>query len=253
MTEGQENEETFDGTQVVYAALSLTAQISSRLTLNLKDIKRLVEVACFHEARRRGLKLREIADKLGVSQPKVGLLSKQFKDHFSKAESDSGLPRRILMVLWAEEMTRPGLARALAGFDEDEVSQALDKLVSAGRVRPISGRTTRYEVMRSNHRMVDTKWLARLDAISDMMTTVAKTVERRIFDKDPRAFARAIQVDVLPEDIDRLNELYQNTVFPLLSEINERAGRSEDAVKIRFSIMWAPEDSTLKIKEEIEQ
>ena len=225
-------------------------RLAARLSMGLKDVKRLAELAYYHEGRRQGLKLREIAELMGVSAPKVSLLSRQFKAHFAEAEVAQGLHRRILMLLWAEPMTRQALGRALEAFEDGEVDGALEALIKEGRAKAIEGRTTRYALDKASHRMVGGAWLARLDGLRNMMASVATTVERRMIDGDPRAFARSIQLDVLPEDIPRLKSFYEEALFPLLSDLNERAGRDEGAVTMHISILWAPEDTDAEEKNE---
>ncbi len=228
--------------QVVYTALAVAVGLAEHLRLGVKEVKRLAELSYFHHARRRGLKLREIAELMGVSAPKVGLLSKQFKAHFAAAEVAHGLHRRVLTLLWARTQTRQWLLRALEDFAPDDVHAALDALIAQGKVVEVPGRTPRYQVAEGKHRMVNDAWLARLDGLQDMMSAVGLTIQRRIFDRDARAFARSVRVDVLPEDIERLQKFYKEDLFPLLSELNERAGLSEDAVTMRVSVMWAPQD-----------
>ena len=227
--------------QVVYSAMSVGARLAASLRMSLKEVKRLSELAYYHEGRRRHLKLREIAALMGVSDPKVSLLSRQFKAHFSAPETEHGLPRQILWLLWAEPMTRHGMGLALGDFLDDEIDRAIEALVGEDRIEEVQGRTLRYQVKRSSHRMVEDRWLARLDGLQQMMASVASTIEGRFFRDDGRAFARSIKVDVLPEDLPRLKAFYEDQLFALLSELNERAGRSEGALTINVSILWSPD------------
>ena len=228
--------------QVVLGSLGLPARLALRAGLSLKELKHLTELAVFGRLRNRGAKLKEIASTLGVSAPKASLLSRDFKDHFAAPEIEFGIKRRVLRLLWAQALTKQRLVNALSDIAQaHEIETALESLLTEGRVVQKAGRTTRYAVGPSSHRMVEDEWIARLDALDNAMEAQAETVEARFFDNDERAFARTIQLEVLPQDLPLLERHYKESFFALLSTLNERAEDHQDSITVHISLAWAPE------------
>lgn len=228
--------------QVVFTALSAATRLAMKLRMSLKELKRQIEVSYYHQAQGQQLKMTEIAALMQVSAPKVSLLSKEFKAYFAAATAGQGLQRRILGLLWAVPMTRRKLSQALEDFTDAEIDAALEGLLSQKRVEAVQGRTTRYKVGASAHRMVEDSWLSRLDGLTHLMQAVAGTVEARFFRQDTRALARTIRLDVRPEDIPKIEAFYREQLFKLLSEMNDAAGSASETVTMNLVLLWAPAD-----------
>jgi hypothetical protein len=227
-------------TRVVFAALRPAVRLANTFGVSLKDVKRFAELAYYQDAKRRGMKMREMSEALGISMSKVGLLSKQLKEHFLEPELEHGVARQILTLLWAAPLTEIRLAQALPDFDSSDVEQALNDLVDEGRVRRVSGRTDTFELTSGSQRLDNTPWMARIDGLNTLLDSVTQTVEARFERNDTHAFVRNLAFRVRPQDLQRLQEHYEKTLFPLIVELDEAVEQDADSVPIRLSILWSP-------------
>jgi len=227
-------------TRVVFAALRPAVRLANTFGVSLKDVKRFAELAYYQDAKRRGMKMREMSEALGISMSKVGLLSKQLKEHFLEPELEHGVARQILTLLWAAPLTEIRLAQALPDFDGSAVEHALNDLVAEGRVRRVSGRTDTFELTSGSQRLDNTPWMARIDGLNTLLDSVTQTVESRFERNDTRAFVRNLAFRVRPQDLPRLQEHYEKNLFPLVVELDEAVEQDADSVPIRLSIFWSP-------------
>ncbi len=227
-------------TRVVFAALRPAVRLANTFGVSLKDVKRFAELAYYQDAKRRGMKMREMSEALGISMSKVGLLSKQLKEHFLEPELEHGVARQILTLLWAAPLTEIRLAQALPDFDGSAVEHALNDLVTEGRVRRVSGRTDTFELTSGSQRLDNTPWMARIDGLNTLLDSVTQTVESRFERNDTRAFVRNLAFRVRPQDLPRLQEHYEKNLFPLVVELDEAVEQDADSVPIRLSIFWSP-------------
>ncbi len=227
-------------TRVVFAALRPAVRLANTFGVSLKDVKRFAELAYYQDAKRRGMKMREMSEALGISMSKVGLLSKQLKEHFLEPELEHGVARQILTLLWAAPLSEIRLAQALPDFDSSDVEHALNDLVAEGRVRRVSGRTDTFELTSGSQRLDNTPWMARIDGLNTLLDSVTQTVEARFERNDTRAFVRNLAFRVRPQDLQRLQEHYEKTLFPLIVELDEAVEQDADSVPIRLSILWSP-------------
>ena len=230
--------------RITYALLRPAARQALRGGVALRELKHKVELAYYHEARRRGLKMREISEQLAISMSKVGALSKQLKDHFRQPELEHGLQRQILSLLWAVPLTESRIAGALPEFEPEEVSAALAALVEHGGLEVITGRTDRYRLTAQAYRMTTDPWLARLDGLNTLLEHVELAVQTRLVEGDPRAMVRNVYFNARPEDLGRLQQLYEEQLFPLIIALDAQAQDDPQAVPIRLSVLWAPDEAS---------
>ena len=227
--------------RVLYSLLGPVARLAADEQLTLKELGHWIETAYFHEAKGRGLKMREMSDLFEVSMRKVAMLSKQLKLNFLRPEREVSLPRQIEFALWAEPLSRARIAQAFAHVDEAEIDQALVVLRDEGRVVEVDGRVVRYEIANATRRMVGRDWMARIDGLNNLMNNVTDAVFGRFFRGEERAFARTLQLRVRPEDLHELRAVYEEHVWEKLRELDERARGDQHAVPMGFSILWAPQ------------
>jgi len=238
---------------VAYALLRPAARVALTFGIPLKQLRDRLQMAYFHEARDRGLKLREIADALDVSPRSVALLSRQLKENFLDVEAEVALPRRIEFLLWAEPLSTARIKQALGDVAGADVDEALERLVAEGRVvrEAATGSATparaRWSVVRQAFRLVDEKgWLSRLDGLDTLLGTVASTAWARFFgrpEQADRSFARNLALRVRPGDLESLRAFYEKTVWPFLSALDDAARGRDDAVPIDVALLWAPADA----------
>ena len=82
--------------------------------------------------------------------------------------------------------------------------------------------------------------MSRFDALNNLMLSIVQVIEARFMRSDDRAFARTVTFRVLPEDLPRLREVYEQ-VFAAISALDEKAvTNGHDTVPIDMSILWAP-------------
>lgn len=194
--------------------------------------------------------MKEIRAALSISMSKVGLLSKDLKERFSGMDAEAAVVPSILSLLWAGPLSEVRLVNALVDFEEEDVKAGLARLVEEGSVQEVSGRTVRYEIGGGQHRLVRAPWMARIDALHDLMGAVVGAVEARFFDNDERAFARSLTFRVRPEDLPRLRALYEEQMFKLVVELDEAATDDEDAVPFQFAVLWTPAEGEGEVKED---
>lgn len=229
-------------TRVVFATLRPAVKLAMSAGVSLKDAKRFIELAYYKEARSQGLKMREMADLLSVSMSKVGLLSKQLKEHFLEPELEHGVARQILSLLWASPLTEARIAQALDEFDDDDVARAIDQLVEEGRIRRIEGRTDQFELTSEAHRLSTDAWMAKVDGLNTLMDSVSSAISARFDRGDDRALVRNIAFRVRAEDVDELKKLYQEVIFKKIVELDAAVEGDETSVPIRMSVLWSPDE-----------
>lgn len=227
--------------RLTYAALRPAARLAVRGGMSLRDMKKLVELAYYQEARRRGLKMKEVAELMSVSMAKVGLLSKGLKEYFLQPELEHGIGRQIISLLWATPLSEARITQALPEYDDEEVRAALDRLVERGHLHRTDERTEQYSLGAPMHRLETDPWMAKVDGFNTLLTTVSAAVRRRFFLPDERAMVRNVAFRVRPEDVDRLREHYERELFPLICELDEAVQGDEESVPIRLSMLWAPD------------
>lgn len=227
--------------RVLYSLLLPAMRLAGARAMSLRELSHWLETAYFHELKARGLKMREMADVLDVSMRKVAMLSKQLKLNFLAPEREVELPRLVEFALWAEPLSKARLTQTFSAIEPEELDEALDLLVAEGRVVELEGRVVRYDIASPTRRMVGRNWMARIDALNNLMNNVADTVSARFFEADERAFARTLQLRIRPEDLGELQKMYEEKVWETLKELDERARGDELAVPIGVSILWAPQ------------
>ncbi len=229
--------------RVVYESLRVAGRLALALNLPARDLPRWLTLAVFHELRGRGRRQREIAVDLGYSMRKVALLARALKENFLDANAQHTLPRRIEYVLWAESMSEARLTRALSDEPPEAVAAALQQLVEEGRVTVQPGRVAHYRAVRPRSRLARDEWLARVDGLAHLLGTVTDAVYGRFFAREPGAsFARTVSLRVRAEDLDAVRRLYEETVWPALCELDERAKDADDAVDLNVLWLVAPRD-----------
>jgi hypothetical protein len=228
--------------RVLFAMLAPAARLAVRFRTSLREMKHLIELSIYREARRRGLKMKEVQALLSISMSKVGLLSKDLKEHFAAPDQAHGLPRRLLSLLWAGPLSEARLLQALEGQHEaSDILAALAQMVADKRLSLTQERTPRYQLGEPQYRLVQEPWMARVDALGDLMEVVVRTVEARFFEGDERAMARSLNFRVKPEDLPRLKQLYEEQIFPLICEMDAAVSPEAASIPLSFSILWTPQ------------
>jgi hypothetical protein len=231
---------------VCYALVSPLARLARFESARLDELADLVEMAYFHELRRAGLRLREIAERLGISPRKAALLSKRLKRNFLRPDDEVGLARRLEVILWAEPQSEAQLCRALPAEDPGDVGRALETLVAQARVRrERAGRRDVYVREEVHAHLVGGVLASKLDALQNLLTNLAHVVHARFFADDARAFARTITFRVRERDLPRLEQAYRD-LWQLVTELEADARSADDPLTLDLSILWAPFDYTPK-------
>lgn len=227
--------------RLVYSLLLPAVRMALAHDVSLKELQRLIELAAYHEARRRDLTNTEIAERMDVSIRKVAELSRRLKENFLAPDQEHGLPRRIEFMLWGESASLARIKQTFTDASEDEVDEAVASLEAQGRIRKVEGRTERYERVRSQAVLVNDQLLARIDGLDNLLGNVADVVEARfIDDPPPESFARTLSFRVRPSDLPRLRALYDHVIWEVLQRLDEDARSAADPLTLSASILWAP-------------
>lgn len=232
--------------RVLYSLLAPAARISRRFAFSLRELNHWLEMAYFHELRKAGLTLKQIADRLEISLRKVSLLSSRLKENFFTPEKEFELPRRIEFLLWAEPMSALRIRQVLkAEHEVTEIDAAIALLAEQQRIELVSnGITEMYQLSKHSARLYQGQLMSRIDGLNHLLQVVGAAVQGRFFAADPRAFARSVSLRVAPEAQDELRALYQDVIWPKLAELEEKATGRPDAIAMDLSICWAPYDPT---------
>ncbi len=226
--------------RIAFAVLAPFARVAVNWRLPLRAAKQLIELAYYAEARRRGYKLREVAELLSVSMSKLGLMSRDLKEIFDEGTAGQTTARRVLSVLGAGPLSE---AKLLSVLDDEAVKAVLDDMVDQKLLELVAGRTPLYRLAAAQYRLVQEPWMARYDALNHLMTAVGQTIDARFERGDGAAMARTLSFKIRPEDHTRLAELYEKQLVPLILELDAAAVAAGDAgMAMNVAVMWAPDN-----------
>ena len=238
--------------RVIYSMMVPGVRLARAFGVPLKEVGEWVELGYLKELLDGGFKLKDAAELLKVSVRKVSMLSSRLRENFFLPELEHELPARIEFMLWAEPLSRKRIKQYLSSSKEEAVDDAIDLLVEQGRIREMDGRTTTYEVVASEQRLVRDDLMARIDALNTLLGNVTDAVFGRFFQQDEKAFARSLQFRVRAEDLPRLKALYEEHVWRELSALDEAARQDPNAISMGATLCWAPMDLTLETIEAAE-
>lgn len=228
--------------RIAFAVLAPFARIAVNWRLPLREAKQLIELAYYAETRRRGNKLREVAELLSVSMSKLGLLSRDLKEIFDEGAEGQTISRRILSVLGAGPLSEAKVVSVLDDAEPEMVKTVLAEMVEQRLLEIVPGRTPLYRLAAAQYRLTKEPWMARYDALNHLMAAVGQTVDARFERNDPGAMARTVSFKVRPEDLPRLMELYERQVMPLIVELDRAATtESTQAQPMNLAVLWAPD------------
>lgn len=228
--------------RVVYALLRPATELAKGFRFSRRDILELVELSYFHRLREEDHILSDIADVLDISQRKTAQLSKQLKKNFMQSEVDYDLTWQIEFMLWAGPMTEGRLIQALADVSKQEARSVLDEMVEEERIYRENKTPPVYKVSRSEVRLYRNNWIARIHGLTNLGKNLVNTVWNRFFGEGEDSFARTVSFQVREEDVDRLEELYQQKIWETLKELDESAREDDSARTFDLSIIWAPSE-----------
>jgi hypothetical protein len=229
--------------RVAFAAFAPAVRLAMSWSLPLREAKQMVELAYYAEGRRRKLKMRELTEMLSVSMSKLGLLSKDLKGLFDLPEAEQELSRRILSVLWAGPLTEARVANVFEEHPADEVAQTLRHMVEQRLIEVVPGRTPVFRLAEARYRLAREPWMARYDALRNLMHAVAMAIEARFEHADDRAFVRTLSFRVRPEDLEQLRELYEAQILQTVTRLDELASRdgTDRSIPMNLVTFWTPD------------
>ncbi len=221
--------------RVVFALFAPAVRLALRFELPLVGVKRAMETAYFHEARKQGLGLREICEVLGISISKAALLSKHLKEGFLDHHATLPLARRIEYLLWARPLTLPRLNQIMPQERFVEIEQALDALIAQGRVERLKrGPDARYRLVLDPQASAWDATVSQLDELYAALGVAWHGILARFF--EPQAQVEGLpafqRVRVRPQDYERLRAL--------LTELQEASSRyPDDAQLVEVAVFGA--------------
>ncbi len=230
--------------RILHALLGAAVRVAVPVSAPMKRLTKLLELAYFRELRRQGLSLQGAADRLGVSHRTATRLSRLLKTNFLDSTQEHELPRRVEFALWGEPMSAARLAQVMPEVNRQTLEQTLDRLVEEGRLELRPGRTPTYAPARGAYRLVQDQRGARIDALDNLVGSVARAVTARFFDSDDRAFARTLNLRVRHQDLKELQSLYEDLVWTKLAALDAaaQADPESESVSLDLSLLWAPRE-----------
>lgn len=228
--------------RVLYALLGPAGRLARAFATPLTVLRDRAEMAYYHETKRKGLKMKEVAALMDVSISKVALLSRALKENFLSDAEEAELPRQIEFMLWAEPLSAAKIKQVLTETDPDRVDAVIATLVDEGRVASVEeDNKVVYELQISTDRRVWDSWLARIDGLNNVLRNVTDAIYARFFTDEQGAFARTLTFRARPDDLERLRDFYENQLFAMVEELDTLAENDpEEAVPISLSLFWAP-------------
>lgn len=225
--------------RIAFALLAPTATIARIFEISLSDAKHLVDIAYFQEMRRQGLTLQAIASAMKVSMSKAALMSRALKSNFID-DADSDLPRKILFMLWAGPLSLARMRQILTDVEPKELKTTLRTLIKDNKIAEEDGE---YRLLVQADRRVWDQWISRIDGMNNLVRHLTDTIYGRFFADESIAFARTLSFRLRPNDLERLQSLYQQ-IFELVVELDQAAQGHEDALEVNLSVLWAEKDLT---------
>ncbi|MEM9195494.1 MAG: hypothetical protein AAGF12_40365 [Myxococcota bacterium] len=232
--------------RVLYALLRASARLAKTLEIPAKQVQEWVRLAYFDELRRDGNTVAIAAEKLGVSEPTGARLARALRTDFLTDEAEYELPKRIAFMLWAGPMSRARLRQVLTEVDEDELDQALDRLLAEGRIVEQSGRVVNYAITDPEDRLVQPGFAARIGALNSLLGNVVGVIDARFFSRREDAFARTVSFRMRRADRKKLRAFYTKTVWPFLRDLEAKVSEGDTTQVTRFSILWAQDEDSEK-------
>ena len=212
--------------RVVFSLLRASARVGLGLGLPVKQMRELMNLAYFREAREeQDLKLDEIARLFDTSLRTVSSQHRRYRGDFFAPEDAVALRRALAALVNHAPATRERLVAAFPETPERTLDAALADLVQAGTVSLDEGR---YRRKADAHSFIDAEDLnSRIDGLNRQMDVLAATVwgrfvsARREGAPDPGG-ARTIVFRSTDEDFAEL-------VRELESWLTERAIAADEA------------------------
>lgn len=229
------------GRRVILGFLTGAAQVARMCRVPFGEVRNLIEMAQFTDARSEGMTLGQIAAAFGVSMRKVSQLASRSKTNFVDLHPGADLPRRIEFLLWAEPLSRARILQTLRLLDEQDVDAALGDLLDEGRIRTVRrNRTDVFERVDENSRLVTADDQARLEGLTHAISVLAAAVYGRFFRDEEKALYRTISFYMRAEDLPELREYYDQ-LWNKIQELEERAKLDPNTLKMEISLAYAPE------------
>ena len=240
MSEPQD-EENIQREQLLLAAMQFAVRFARRNRVSLDRLTQAARSMYFRQLRQEGMSIDEICEVMDIGPRTAYRISKALKSEIGQMERAHTVPTRIEFLLWTISLTRARLHQTLDDLEPSRIDEALETLISEGRIDVSQERTPSFSLSHQVDRRVRPQWFHRIGAVNSLLDNVYQTIRRR-FDPDTSddAFSRTLTFRVRPEDEHELQELYEH-VWKTCAELDARAteSRSEDARPIRLSFLWS--------------
>lgn len=201
------------------AFLTLVAPAARRAVrdgLSLAWLKHAIEIACYDEARRDGLTMRQIRASLEISPSKISQVARRHRFALD-AREERPLPEQIRSMLEVQPHTLAKLNQVLPGSTISQIEAAADELVDAGLAsKQGEGDYARFEVLLSPARSAHDQQLVAANALRDVMVNFAEHAG-----ESPREF--------------KINARDVGRVVELLDELEQRVDLADHLVTVALS------------------
>jgi hypothetical protein len=153
-----------------------------------------------------------------------------------------------MRLLWAGPQTEARMVSYFSEFEPSQVRAALEALIAEGRVLAEKGRkVVHYRLSTDLYRQGEDSWMARIDGLNHFLRSVANLIRARFLGAEGEAgsaaVVRTISFRIRREDFSKLTDLYQQTIFPLVCQLDAEAESrpADETALVNLALHWAEE------------
>ncbi|MFT5433327.1 MAG: hypothetical protein ACI9OJ_004033 [Myxococcota bacterium] len=229
-----------------------TGQIAAQTPQSLAQVERGSREAYFSVLSDGGDSPKEIALRMGVSFRKMAGIRAD-RNRALQLDDEVRLQRQIERAVWDNPKTLSEIENAFSSErllavraavkvlqEQERIGQALSAESTRKR-----GRFARWTGQRS--RLADdTRWLAMVDSLRQLLATVSRTVTAQFLPPTPTPghVFRNLAFKIRAQDIEALRSLYEKQIFPAVEALEAQAAGDPDALRVDLSVLWSVEQQT---------
>jgi hypothetical protein len=213
--------------------------MAARFHVPMRTLSELVRLNYFEVLRREGLSQSTIGERLGQTARHMRTLASKLKSDFFTAELEVGLVRELESEVARSSPTAKSLYASSSGWAPAEIDQALETLLSEGRIVKKKGRfeiAPRYLVLSSD------KFHHRVDALNHFLDGVTRAIAQRlIFEERDRAMVKTISFVARPGKFEELLRTLEANLRREIAVLEEDAQFEGDGRRYVLGVFAASE------------
>jgi hypothetical protein len=234
--------------RLVYSLLKPALAMAARFHVPMRSLSELLRLSYFEVLRRQGLSQAAAGERLGQSARHMRTLARKMKTDFFAAETEIGLVREVESEVARSSPSLKRLHESLPGWAAAEVDQAVETLVSEGR---IIRRKSRFEIAQRYLVLRSDKFQHRVDALNHFLGGVTQAVAQRlIFEERDRAMVKTISFTARPARYEELLRALEANLRRDIAALEEDAQFEGDGERYVLGLFAASEAGELTASRE---